>query len=216
MRSLQLVLAFLSLGVVLLGWRRALRVTRELADPHFTVYAWSELPPWVVGRLETLRDRVMGLGFRELACYSRRSQRTTFTCVLISPDRKVTAHLWVARAQGLQLLLTRLASGRAFTRDARGDARQAFVSDFSGGRRVETSAVEILATMAVPGELEFDIVPADLPLDEALRRHDALVSSFSARVGAEPLAILDEAQLFDVQRAAQANMIAMRERRVGA
>jgi hypothetical protein len=198
--------------VVILGIRLALsslghyrRKRAELAaermeHPQFSVLAFSELPRWVVARMSPLRDGFLALGFRDFVCYTRRSTRTNFSCVLQSPDHDTNVFIWVAQNGGLMYWLMLLNSWRVFIRNARAEARYSLTTEFPEARRFDTTPIEILANATVPGQLEFLIVPERTSLEEAVRRHDEAARAFAAKHGLEVLRVTTQEAFFDLER----------------
>jgi hypothetical protein len=184
----------------------ARRAAEMMENPQFRVFEFTQLPPWVQGRLAGLRERFLALGFRELVTYTRLSQRTNYTVVLRSDDGETLVSVWVARYHGLMRWLVILNGWATFRRELAAEARYCLSTEFSATRRFGTSPVEILAKAEVGGEMEFLIVPEEASLAEVVQRHSARARDFAARIGAEPLRVTTEGQFFEVERGIAARM----------
>lgn len=145
----------------------------------------------LLGEFAGLRSTCTALGFRELVVYTRRSERQNYTCMLVTPDGLTLAHVWVGRSYGVQRAVSMLMSWPAFKRELFAAPRYSLTTEFSGTRRFDTTMVEFLARSQVDGEIEFLIVPPEMPLAEVVERHRAGAQAFAAKVGAPPA----EAQL---------------------
>ena len=172
----------------------------------FRVFAFPELPDWVVERISPLRDGFLALGFRDLVCYTRNSSRTNFSCVLQSPDHETNVSIWVSQYDGLMYWLILLQGWRVFRRNWRAEARYGVTTEFPDGRRFETSPVEILANASVPGQMEFLIVPEGSGLDQVVRRHGEAARAFAAKYGLDVLRVTTEEDFFDMERALMARV----------
>lgn len=184
--------------------------SREHAAPHFDVIPFTDLPRHVARKLQPLRDQFLSLGARELLTYSRRSPRSNYTTVLTLRDGDVVVNIWWARSKGAARWLTVLAGWRAFRRELFTEARYSIVTQFAELRRFQTSPVEVMASLAAAGQLEFLIVSESMPVEEALQRHEDGARGFATRVSLPPLAVTTAAQFLEIQTGQIQKLLARR------
>jgi hypothetical protein len=199
--ALVLIAAFLGLqALASYTLRHSRRTSANMRDPRFHAFPDGGMPAWVERKLAPLREAFGVLGFRPLLGYTRESERLNFTLVLVSESGPVTAHLWVARYSGLLRLLTILHSWQAFKNDLLVRPRWALLTEFDGARRYETTTID-LANMNVPGLMEMARVPEELPLAEALARHEDGARGFEVRTRAQTITLTSPEQFFELERA---------------
>ena len=207
MSTLLWIIAILLGGVIAirkLARSQLARLTKNVenfANPQFTTLDFSELPRWARRRFAGLRSAYTALGFRELVIYRRQSERLNYTCMLVTPDGLTLAHVWVARSYGAQRAFSMLMGWEAFKRELLVAPRYSLTTEYSGTRRFDTTMVEFLARSQVDGEIEFLIVPPEMPLAEVVEHHRAGAQAFAAKIGAPPMSITTAEQFFDCERA---------------
>jgi hypothetical protein len=179
-----------------------------MENPRFDVFAFEQLPADVGRKLGPRRAELIALGFRELVSYTWRSTRANYSTVLVSPDGRSLATVWIASHEGLMLWLTVLNGWRAFRRELLAVPRYALITEFPELRRFETSPVELLASLTNAGHLEFLIVDESTTVAEALRKHEHAAREFAARTGLVALAVETAEHYFDLERGHMARMAA--------
>jgi hypothetical protein len=162
---------------------------------------FADLPRWASRAIAPRRAEIMGLGFAELVTFAWMiPYSVSYSCVLVSLDKTVFAHVWVARASGPRLVLTLRLGWRWFLRHLLGTARWGFSSAFPGERRFQTSAIAYRNIQAA-GELEFLTLPDRTPLGDALRQHREQAGAFAARNGGlDPIAVTTAEQLLKMEQ----------------
>jgi hypothetical protein len=177
----------------------ARRAASDLRASRFRTFAEGAMPPWVEGKLRSLREQFSALGYRYLVSYTRESSRLNYTIVLLSADGSTSIHLWVASFRGLMRWLNILNGWRPFINDMRLLPRWAIISHYNEDRRYESSSVD-LSQMDVPGLMEHVPMPEAVPFAEAVRLHASGAASFAARTSARPVAITTAEDFFEMER----------------
>ena len=124
----------------------------------------------------------------------------------MTPDGLTVVHLWVARSFGARRAISMLVGWAALKRELLVAPRYSLVTEFSGARRFDTTMVEFLARSQIDGQIEFLIVPPEMPLAEVVQRRRAGAQAFAAKIGAPATPITTANEFFTCERAQMARL----------